>query len=284
MDNLKNFSNKSSGTLFIVSTPIGNLGDISQRALDTLKSVDVIICEDTRVTKKLLSKFSINSNLKVYNDHSSDSDRGEIISVLLTHRNVAMVSDAGTPLISDPGFKLVEACQKNNISVSPIPGPSALIAALSSSGLPSDTFFFAGFFPRTSEKSSEILSSISTLKTTAIFYESPKRILKTLEYIQKLFGQINVCVGREITKLHEEFITGDIDSVIGQLQQKESIKGEIVLLLNMRIKNTSEDSQITQELEILMRENSLKDSVTLVSKKLKLPKNKVYDIAIKLKQ
>lgn len=282
MDKLKNFSDKSSGILYVVATPIGNLQDISARAIEILGTVDQIICEDTRVTKKLLNKLEISKKLIVYNDHSNDKNREYISNMLKNGQNLAIVSDAGTPLISDPGFKLVEACRNQNIDVTPIPGPSAFVTALSAAGLPSDTFFFGGFFPRTKEKSAAIVNNLAKLETTAIFYESPSRILKSLQLIEQVAKGIKVCVARELTKLYEEFIAGDISDVIQKLKSQDTIRGEIVLILDLRDQNTQVDENIEDLLRELMKQHSMKDSVSIVAKRTGLPKNKVYDIALNI--
>lgn len=221
------------GKLYLVSTPIGNLKDISQQALDTLKSVDVIACEDTRHTGILLAHYQIKNNLISYHDYNEQQRIPEIIDKLISGQNIALVSDAGTPIVSDPGYKLVRECIKQEIPITTIPGPSSPIAALILSGLPPDKFIFMGYLPKTQGKKSKSLDYIKAVKgissITVIFFEAPHRILKTLDAIYQKFGDVEVCICQELTKMHEEVRREHISQSI-QHYSKQNPKGEFVIL------------------------------------------------------
>lgn len=215
-------------SLFIVATPIGNLKDITLRAIETLKSVDYILCEDTRVTGRLLNEYSIGKRMVGFNDFNEESKIAQIISDLSSGLSIALVSDAGTPLVSDPGFKLIRQAGAAGIKIESIPGPTAAIVALTVSGLPTDKFLFLGFLPKKDGKRLELLKNAkdatSSVKSTVIIYESPFRVLKTLEQIKEVFGDIEIVVARELTKMHEEVYRGRISSF------KMNLKGEFVIL------------------------------------------------------
>ncbi|MBI3577035.1 16S rRNA (cytidine(1402)-2'-O)-methyltransferase [Candidatus Gottesmanbacteria bacterium] len=218
------------GTLFIVSTPIGNLEDITLRAIKTLSSVDAILCEDTRHTGLLLQHLNIkNIPLIRIDDHTQLQKAPEIVQMLEQGKNIALVSDAGTPLISDPGFLLVREALKHGIKVVSIPGPSAVIAALTSSGLPTDKFFFLGYPP---EKTSHRLKVFQSLPkdTTIIFYCAPHKLTQTLEDMKEVFGDIEITLARELTKVHEEIVNLKISEALS-----ENFRGEIVLLFSLGI-------------------------------------------------
>jgi 16S rRNA (cytidine1402-2'-O)-methyltransferase len=218
------------GTLYIVATPIGNLKDITLRALDVLKKSDSILAEDTRVTKKLLMHYDIQIPVLSYHQHSQENKRNEILRLLIEGKNLALVSDAGTPGISDPGNELIDFLieKEPDIRIVPIPGPSALVAALSVSGFRADKFIFLGFLPK--KKRSKLFSWLKEEKYTFCFYESPKRILKTLEVLKEEFDNRKVFVARELTKIHESLYRGEISEVIEKLQ-KNPVKGEIVVVV-----------------------------------------------------
>ncbi len=218
--------------LYIVATPIGNLQDITLRAIDTLKSVDVIVCEDTRVTSNLLKKFDIKKQMIAVNEFNEEQVVYQILQRLETE-NVALVSDAGTPLISDPGFSLVNTARLKGIPVIPIPGPSALIAALSASGLPTDKFIFLGFLSKSEAKAQKHLEAVKQLESTIILYESPHRVIQTLEVIQNVFGEIEVTIARELTKIYEEIVTAEVSTHLKNFETKPP-KGEFVLLFSTK--------------------------------------------------
>jgi len=216
------------GILYAVATPIGNLEDITLRALRILKEVDLIAAEDTRKTRKLLSHYGIHTPLTSYYGRERKADF--LISALKRGKNVAIVSEAGTPGISDPGYPLIKRAIENGITVQSIPGPCALISALVVSGLPTDGFIFAGFISRKKGKLIRQLKSLSNFEKTIIFYESPMRVITTLEAIKESFGDANVVIARELTKKFEEVMRGSIDEVLNLLRGTE-IRGEVIVLL-----------------------------------------------------
>ena len=218
--------------LYIVATPIGNLGDISQRARDVLEKAEVIAAEDTRVTKKLLTLLGIFGK-KVfikYEDHSENEKYHEIIDILNEGKIVALVSDAGSPLISDPGYKLVRECRKQNINVTTVPGCCAVISALQLSGLPTNRFMFAGFIPNKDKARSDLFNELKNVNTTLVFYETAIRLSKTLRAIENIMPNREVAIVREITKLYEECISGFATDLLKKLEDTP-VKGEIVLVI-----------------------------------------------------
>lgn len=219
------------GSLYLVSTPIGNLDDITLRGLKTLKNVDIIACEDTRRASILLNHYNIKKKLISFHSYNQSSRTSQLIKALAAGKDVALISDSGTPGISDPGSYLVSECIKNGINVSPIPGPSAAISALICSGLPTNGFIFLGFLPRKEGKIRKVLQKFFPLDKTILFYESPNRLLKTLKIIMETLGRDVRCViAREITKKFEEFLRGKIADVIEQIE-KRKVLGEIVVLI-----------------------------------------------------
>ncbi len=219
------------GTLYIVSTPIGNLEDITLRALRILKEVDLIAAEDTRHTGLLLRHFGIQKPLTSYFEGNELKKREWILSRLKQGDRIALVSDAGTPGISDPGFRLIQMVIENQIPIIPIPGPSAVIAALSVSGLPTDAFLFKGFFPHKSKKRRDLLKQLEETKETLIFYESPHRITETLKDILEILGDREIVLTRELTKIYEEVLRGKVSEIQNQLAERK-LKGEITLVIS----------------------------------------------------
>jgi len=219
------------GTLYIVSTPIGNLEDITLRALRILKEVDLIAAEDTRHTGLLLRHFGIQKPLTSYFEGNELKKREWILSRLKQGDRIALVSDAGTPGISDPGFRLIQMVIENQIPIIPIPGPSAVIAALSVSGLPTDAFLFKGFFPHKSKKRRDLLKQLEETKETLIFYESPHRITETLKDILDILGDREIVLTRELTKIYEEVLRGKVSEIQNQLAERK-LKGEITLVIS----------------------------------------------------
>lgn len=228
-----------SGRLFIVATPIGNLQDITLRAIETLKSCDLIVCEDTRLTGKLLLHYKIKKQLYSLNDFNEETASYIILEQLHDGKNIALVSDAGTPLISDPGYRLVRLAHEHNVSVVPIPGATSPVTALSASGLPSDSFLFIGFLPKSNKKKSKLFEKFNTmlctkdLCPTLIFFESPHRIIETLKVIKDTIGDCKIVLARELTKVHEEFIYKPISEVLQHYSNKKP-KGEFVVLCNLK--------------------------------------------------
>ena len=219
------------GTLFIVSTPIGNLEDITHRALRTLREVDVIACEDTRHTRKLLNHFAIDVATISYHEHNERERADELCTMLAAGKNIALVSDAGTPIVSDPGFRVVNLAIEKGFRVVPIPGATAFVAALSASGLPSDQFLFAGFLPPRSSARRARLEELRAIQATLIFYEAPHRIAAALRDAADILGNRQAVVGRELTKLHEEFVRGRLNELAEHFSDRNYVRGEIVLLI-----------------------------------------------------
>ncbi|OGD97289.1 16S rRNA (cytidine(1402)-2'-O)-methyltransferase [Candidatus Curtissbacteria bacterium RIFCSPLOWO2_01_FULL_38_11b] len=221
------------GILYIISTPIGNLKDITLRALEVLKTVDYILCEDTRVTGKLLHHYEISKKLVSFNDFSEEAKTPVVIKGLLSGQVVALVSDAGTPLISDPGYKLVRECIHQGIAIESIPGPSSVITALTVSGLPPDKFTFVSYLPKKDVKRKSFLEDLKKgreiVKSTIIIFESPYRLIKSLEDIKQIFGDIEIVVCRELTKMHEEIKSAKVSQVIEYFLQS-ALKGEFIIL------------------------------------------------------
>lgn len=217
------------GHLFVVGTPIGNLEDITLRAISTLQNVDLILAEDTRNSKKLLSAHNIDTKMMSYHEHSNEKETKRIISLLLDGKNLALISDAGTPTISDPGYGLIRDCIKKEIKIIPIPGASAITTAMSVSGLPSDSFTFFGFLPQKKGRIKKI-KELLNVDNTIILFESPFRLEKTLNQLKEYLGNRSVVVGRELTKLYEEIIRGNLDDVIKYFS-KSKVKGEIVIMI-----------------------------------------------------
>ncbi len=218
------------GTLYLVATPIGNLEDISLRALRVLKEVDLVACEDTRRTRKLLSSYNISKPTISYHQHNERERAAELIDRLEAGQSIALVSDAGTPLVSDPGFHLVSQAIMRNLVIVPIPGPSAILAALAASGLPADEFTFAGFLPSRRGARRARLREFAGARSLLIFYEAPHRILETLQDAIEVLGDRRSVIARELTKLHEDFIRGSLSDLIAQSAQI-TLKGEMVLLI-----------------------------------------------------
>jgi 16S rRNA (cytidine1402-2'-O)-methyltransferase len=224
------------GTLYLVATPIGNLADITHRALQVLSDVDLIACEDTRHTHKLLNHYGLSTKTISYHEHNEQQRATELIERLKQGTNIAVVSDAGTPSISDPGYRLVRAAIENEISVVPIPGPSALITALIAAGLPTDEFFFAGFLPPRATARRARLNELQSVPGTLIFYEAPHRLAATLKDAYEILGEREAVVARELTKLHEEIRRGRLSQLTADYADEEKdIRGEIVVLIDRTV-------------------------------------------------
>ena len=220
------------GELFIVATPIGNLEDITQRALRVLREVDLIACEDTRHTRKLLNHFGIDQKTISYHEHNERERAEELCELLESGKNVALVSDAGTPLINDPGYRIVAAAIERGLRVIPVPGAVALIAALAASGLPTDEFFFGGFLPARANPRQARLEELRAVRATLAFYEAPHRIVAALKDAAEVLGNRRAVVARELTKLHEEFVRGTLNELVEQFSREGTARGEMVLLIS----------------------------------------------------
>lgn len=267
--------------LYLVSTPIGNLEDITLRALRILRDeVTLIACEDTRQSQKLLEHYEIRKPLLSYHEHNEASRTAEILQALEQGKSVALISDAGTPLVSDPGYRVVTAAIGKGFSVIPLPGPSAALAALAASGLPTDEFRFIGFLPAKAGARQKLLESLSAETVTVIAYESPHRILETLRSISELFGDRPIVLARELTKFHEEFLRGSAASILETLEQRGSVKGEITLVIGRGDQRPTIEDPL-EEIRKLQDESGLDrmEAIKAVAKRMGLPKREIYRLA-----
>ena len=267
------------GTLYLVATPIGNLEDITLRALRLLREVAWIACEDTRQTRKLLDHFGIATKLVSYHEHNEAARAAELVEQLQAGLSGALVSDAGTPLISDPGYRVAAAAIAAGVAVVPIPGASAVLAALAGSGLGTDAFQFRGFLPPRTAARRKILESLKEADCTLIFYEAPHRILDALEDIEAVLGPRPVVVARELTKIHEEFLRGTASEIRLQLASRPSVKGEITLLIGRASAAAKPASLAEAEEEVRQLEQrglSRMEAVKRVAKTRGIPKRELY--------
>lgn len=270
--------------LFIVSTPIGNLSDMTYRAVDTLKAVAAIACEDTRHSRKLLDHYGISKPLVSLYEHNEAERTVELIGRMRGGESVALISDAGTPLVSDPGFRLVKAALEAGIRVTPVPGASAVMAALAAAGMATDEFHFAGFLPRKEGERRRRLEELSATRGTLVLYEAPHRILFVLSEIAGVMGDPEVCAARELTKLHEEFLRGRASEVEAELRRRGEVKGEFTVLVAPREQPAEE---LTPEEEVVALEKtgvSRMDAIKAVARNRGLAKREVYDAMEKLRR
>ena len=272
------------GTLYLVATPIGNLEDITLRALRILKEVDLVACEDTRHSRKLLNHYGITTALTAYHQHNEEPKAERLVEKLQHGKSIALISDAGTPGISDPGYRIVVACRNAGLPVVAVPGPSAVISALAISGLPTDAFVFAGFLPAKSTPRREALARLRAESRTTLFYEAPHRLGETLaEIVAELGGERMVAVARELTKLHEELVRGTAEEVQQHFAAKE-IKGEIVLLIAPASAAETPTVTVKEALAQLLAEGTLlRAAVKQVAKAYGLPGDEVYKEALAMK-
>ncbi len=275
------------GTLFVCATPIGNLEDISLRALKTLKKVDIIAAEDTRRTRKLLSYYHIKKKMLSYHEHNRRQCGEKLESLLLQGKNIALVSDAGTPGISDPGYDLIVKALDKEFPVEMIPGPAAFLMALVISGLPTDRFVFEGFLPRKRKDREEILSNLSDESRTMIFYESPRRLVSVLKEMEKAWGDRKIAIGRELTKKYEEVKRGTMSEVLAYFSEK-TIRGEVTVVVEGEKEAEEKQKGYTPgELKKRVQEhikkgNTKKDAVKMVVSETGRPKNEIYELALKI--
>lgn len=278
------------GTLYVVATPIGNLNDMTKRAIETLKEVDIILCEDTRTSMKLLNNFNIKNKLMSYHKYNEQEQTKNIIKLLKQDKNIAIITDAGTPCISDPGYILVKEARENNITVIPIGGISALITALSASGIETDKFTFQGFFPRETKEKTKLLEELN--KTTIkvhIFYESPKRIIKTLEYLKNNLDIEKISIFKELTKLHEKNYYGSLEEVLNKLQNEEKTnQGEYTFIIKTKQKQEKEQNISLEALiidKLIKEQKTIKEIVEILNKENKnISKKDLYNASLNLKQ
>ncbi len=276
--------NKIGGpSLYLVATPIGNLEDITLRALRVLKEVDLIACEDTRQTLKLLSHYGIKTRLVSYHEHNEMTKAAELVVDLEGGAKIALVTDAGMPGISDPGFRLIALAIRHHVPVVPIPGASAFLAALVASGLPTDSFRFSGFLPAKSGQRRKLLESVRESPRTQVFYEAPHRLLETLADVSELLGEArHVVVAREVTKLHEEFLRGRAGEILEQLKARGGVKGEITLLIAKADEgaapSASEAVSVAERVREIMAEEKTDEKAALkkVAKERGIGKSEAY--------
>ena len=273
----------TTGCLYLVGTPIGNLEDITLRALRILKEVDQIACEDTRHTQKLLGHYEIHKPLVSYHEHNELTRAPELVLALEQGAKIALVSDAGMPLVSDPGHRLVTLCLRHRISVVPIPGPSALLASLSASGLPNEEFLFVGFLPARSGERRRALERLRIEDRTLIFYEAPHRIAESVADAREILGDRPACVAREVTKLHEEFLRGKLSEIAASLEQRPA-RGELTLLIGpadaAEARSQADSAQsLAARVEELMHQVKLdrKEALKLAGRERGLTRRAAYD-------
>ena len=278
------------GTLYVVATPIGNLNDMTKRAIETLKEVDIILCEDTRTSMKLLNNFNIKNKLMSYHKYNEQEQTKNIIKLLKQDKNIAIITDAGTPCISNPGYILVKEARENNITVIPIGGISALITALSASGIETDKFTFQGFFPRETKEKIKLLEELNqTTIKVHIFYESPKRIIKTLEYLKNNLDIEKISIFKELTKLHEKNYYGSLEEVLNKLQNEEKTnQGEYTFIIKTKQKQEKEQNISLETLiidKLIKEQKTIKEIVEILNKENKnISKKDLYNASLNLKQ
>ena len=271
--------------IYVVATPIGNLGDISARAKEVLQEADVIACEDTRVTKKLFTLLGLSTRREFIKleDHNEAAQAENLIELVRAGKAIAQVSDAGSPLISDPGYKLIRRCKEEGIEVFAVPGACALICALQLSGLPTSSFMFAGFIPNKDKARHDLFNRLKAIETTLVFYETANRIVKTLTAAAEIFGSREMAVAREITKVYEQCLNGTAEELIAHFSAVEP-RGEMVLMI---APPKSDEGAAGLDVVTLLREElskgTLKTAVKTLVAKYGLNKNEVYEMALKLK-
>ncbi|KGJ95309.1 16S rRNA (cytidine(1402)-2'-O)-methyltransferase [Colwellia psychrerythraea] len=273
-------------TLYIVATPIGNLGDISQRAIDILTQVDVIACEDTRHTGKLLSAFSIKNKTMSLHDHNERQRQDQVASMLQEGKTIALVSDAGTPLISDPGFHLVRHCRSLGLQVSPIPGACAAISALSVAGLPTDRFSFEGFLPSKSGARQATLAALADESRTMVFYDAPRRAIDTVQdIVTTLGGERYIVIARELTKTFETIHSDTAENLLAWLEQDANqLKGEMVLIIEgYKVAENEISAEVINTLKLLLAEMKPKKACAIAAEIYGVKKNALYEVALELK-
>lgn len=269
--------------LYLVATPIGNLGDLSPRAVAVLKNADVVACEDTRITGKLLSLNAISTPMVNYHEHNADKMRPVLTARLKKGETVALVSDAGTPLVSDPGHKLVADCIKEGIYVTAVPGASALLTALQMSGLPTRRFLFQGFLPPKSSARKTTLSELKNVPSTLIFYEAPQRMIETLTDMKEVLGDRDCSVSRELTKKFEQTVRGKISDILDLYAQDGVPKGEFVVVVAPPLEEKAGERDVEAALKQALETMSVKDAAAFVAQALNANKKEVYTLALKLK-
>ncbi|MGA9794742.1 MAG: 16S rRNA (cytidine(1402)-2'-O)-methyltransferase [Rhizomicrobium sp.] len=270
--------------LYITATPIGNARDVSLRALDVLKACDLIAAEDTRVTAKLLAIHGISKPLTAYNDHNGPSERPKLIGKLKRGARIALVSDAGTPLVSDPGYKLVREAIVEGIAIHAVPGASSVLTALTLAGLPTDRFFFAGFLPSKSGERRNALAQFKSVGGTLIFFESAQRLAESLKDIEAVLGNRPAVVTRELTKLHEEIRRGDLVSLAAHYEQSQTPKGEVTLVIGAPLESAPDFARADGLLQKALVFMPVRAAADLVAEALAMPRRALYERALALKE
>jgi 16S rRNA (cytidine1402-2'-O)-methyltransferase len=267
------------GAIYLVATPIGNLEDITLRALRTLREADVIACEDTRHTGKLLAHFEIHKPLVSYHEHNEARRAAELIERAKRGEAVAVVSDAGTPGISDPGFRVVRAAVEADVPVISIPGPVAAISALAASGLPTDAFRFVGFLPAKKSQRRKALESLQSEDVPLILYEAPRRVVETLEDVLQILGDRPLVVARELTKLHEEYLRGTVAGVLDELHSRSALKGEMTVLIGRGTTVTAPQKPLAERVAELIENHGLPrmDAIKQAARERNLSKREAYE-------
>ncbi len=272
--------------LYLVATPIGNLEDITLRALRVLRGCDAIACEDTRVSVKLLRAHGIaRKPLLAYHDHNADEMRPRLLARMTAGEAVALISDAGTPLVSDPGFKLARDCAASGIAVVPVPGPSAVLAALCVSALPTDRFLFAGFLPSAPAARKTALRELAEVPATLVFFESPARLARSLSAMREILGDRPAAVARELTKMFEQTRHGTLSTLAARYEVEPDVKGEVVIVVGPPLAGSPESGveRLDDMLRLALKSKSLKEAVATVSAELGMPRRAVYARALVLK-
>jgi 16S rRNA (cytidine1402-2'-O)-methyltransferase len=272
--------------LYLVATPIGNLADISLRALAVLARADLIAAEDTRHSRKLLTHFGIRAELTPYHEHNAARERPKLLARVRAGHAVALISDAGTPLVSDPGYKLVRAALDEDLTVVSIPGPSAVLAGLTSTGLPTDTFLFGGFLPPKSGARRARLEELKTVPATLVFFETSSRLSKSLADMAELYGAREAAIAKELTKLHESVTRGTLPELVASVGEGDGLKGEFVVLVGPPSAEEAAigDGAIVTSLKLALAHESFRDAVRSVAERLGVKRSRVYDLGLSLER
>ena len=275
---------KPESALYVIATPIGNLGDITLRALQILNAVDLVICEDTRVSVRLLDAYNIKAKkLLTYNDHNDEKTRQQILRLLLEGKSLALISDAGTPLISDPGYKLINLLRQFNRKIIPLPGASSVTSALSASGIACDNFLFIGFLPTSKAQREKLLKSLPK-NFTFVFFEAPNRVLESLVAIKENLGNRRCCVARELTKLHEEIITDEVEKLVNFFEENsEKLRGEFVVIIEKAGKEEKDfdEKDLLKDIKSALKKGeSLKDLSQNLAEVYGVNKKEIYQLAL----
>jgi 16S rRNA (cytidine1402-2'-O)-methyltransferase len=279
----RHFEGELAPGLYVVSTPIGNLGDITLRAIAVLARADAVLCEDTRHSRTLLSHFGIGTPAKPYHEHNAAKERPRVLADLAAGQRIALISDAGTPLVSDPGWKLVREAIDAGHRVEALPGASATLSALAIAGLPTDAFLFAGFLPPKSAGRRTRIAELAAVPATLVFFEAPSRMSETLADLAAVLGPRPAALARELTKLHEEVRRAPLDRLAADLEG-ETLKGEAVILVGPPQQGEVSDDDIAARLAVALEQMSLRDAAKAVAEALSVPKSRVYDLGLRVRK